>query len=380
MSLAIIDAREWQKVFDLRTGAAAQDSGPLTGMMKAVLNRHPYPGDMDISSNRWVTDTALDVIDGYRPRFVFLTYAWQYYVSRFTQTSEEERHAMYAAVFEEVGRFVRESGFEPVVIGRGGMTPLLGDIDLSRIDGLAISSHWSARYAGLHRPSSADLNLLHAHPHIGMIVNRDEFLRLFNGTGRDEERVPDYIMVAERGYIFKTLGSTMRRPLMIPDAGDHIPVSCRQGEPGDITDIRGIIESRLKDTNIALINLEGVGTEEFQWPFTLCGNNREWFRYEPGDAQYLTITSGHYRALDYPPGYRYFAEDAEEKEYPLSGYFTSVPRGTIGEAFSGRSVAVGNKSMCMHMTTGADLCVECFARNLYNQGTMGVIHRQDKQR
>lgn len=38
----------------------------------------------------------------------------------------------------------------------------------------------------------------------------------------------------------------------------------------------------------------------------------------------------------------------------------------------------GNKSMFMHMVVGADICVECFARNLYNQGTMAVIHRQDK--
>ncbi|MGD0487322.1 MAG: hypothetical protein ABSB94_09020 [Syntrophorhabdales bacterium] len=39
---------------------------------------------------------------------------------------------------------------------------------------------------------------------------------------------------------------------------------------------------------------------------------------------------------------------------------------------------MGNKSMFMHMVTGADVTVECFARNLYNQGTMAVIHREDK--
>jgi len=32
----------------------------------------------------------------------------------------------------------------------------------------------------------------------------------------------------------------------------------------------------------------------------------------------------------------------------------------------------------MHTVTGADLCVECFARNLSNQGALGVIHRRDK--
>jgi hypothetical protein len=32
----------------------------------------------------------------------------------------------------------------------------------------------------------------------------------------------------------------------------------------------------------------------------------------------------------------------------------------------------------MHMVVGADISLECFARNLYNQETMAVIYRQDK--
>ena len=46
-----------------------------------------------------------------------------------------------------------------------------------------------------------------------------------------------------------------------------------------------------------------------------------------------------------------------------------------GERFGGKSVAVGNRSMFMHSVTGADIAIECFARNLSNQGCMGVIHR-----
>jgi len=32
----------------------------------------------------------------------------------------------------------------------------------------------------------------------------------------------------------------------------------------------------------------------------------------------------------------------------------------------------------MRMVTGMDISAECFARNLYDQGTMAVIHREDK--
>jgi hypothetical protein len=59
----------------------------------------------------------------------------------------------------------------------------------------------------------------------------------------------------------------------------------------------------------------------------------------------------------------------------LFGYFLKVPEHTIGMDFPGKSIAVGNHSMFVHMVFGADICIECFARNLYNQGCLGVIHR-----
>ena len=37
MSLAVIDAREWQKIFDLRSGANMDAGGPHVEMMKNVL-------------------------------------------------------------------------------------------------------------------------------------------------------------------------------------------------------------------------------------------------------------------------------------------------------------------------------------------------------
>ena len=109
-----------------------------------------------------------------------------------------------------------------------------------------------------------------------------------------------------------------------------------------------------------------------------CRNGKDWYHYEPGDAQYLAITTGRHRFFDYPVGYKFYEEDSGERAFPFSGYFTSLPDGTIGQRFAGRSIAVGNKSMFMHTVTGADLCIECFSRNLYNQGVMGVIHREDK--
>jgi hypothetical protein len=379
MSLAIIDAREWQNMFDLRSGKKRDARGPIIRMVQEVLERRPYPGDIDAASNRWVTDSALDLIDKYHPQFAFLTFAQQHFAARYLPMSAEERAEMVSAVFEEVNRFVKESGFEYVVVGTGDMTPLLGVIDVSRLDGLAVLSHWSARYAGIYGPSAGDLKMLEAHPFMERIADKDEFFRLFDGGPAEALRVPDRLAVAKEGYTFKGAGATMRVPLMIPASGFRVPVSTALGPVQTITGIRGLIEGHLETRKVALIMLEGVGMRDFLWPASPCENGKGWYYYEPGDGQYLAITTGnHRRVFDYPPGYKYFDEPGQGREYPLSGYFRSIPGETMGSSFAGRSIAVGNKSMFMHMVAGADISVECFARNLYNQGTMAVIHRHDK--
>ncbi|MCR4419609.1 MAG: hypothetical protein QHH27_09590 [Clostridia bacterium] len=38
-------------------------------------------------------------------------------------------------------------------------------------------------------------------------------------------------------------------------------------------------------------------------------------------------------------------------------------------------MAVGNRSMFMHVAGGTHLSVECFARMLYNHGVMAVVDR-----
>ncbi|MDD2336895.1 MAG: hypothetical protein PHD01_10000 [Geobacteraceae bacterium] len=378
MSRAIIDAREWQKIFDLRTGAALADASPLDQMVRAVQERHPYPGDLDTAGNRWVTDTALDLMGRYDPSFVFLTYAQQYFSGRYSLLTDADWAAAVAAVYEEVERFVSLSGFTPLIVGTGGMTPLVASVDLTRLDGLALCTHWSARYAGLHDPSPKDLRTVAAHPQIEWVVTREEFRSLFRDCPSDAARVPEYLLVARQGCMFKTVGGAFRKVRKVPAPGYRIPVSACLQEVSESTDVRAAVEMRLRRSRVALIFVEGLGAEDFPWPYREIDNGREWFFYETGDAQYLTITTGRHQVLEYPVGYRYFEEDGPGKEFPFSGYFRSVPEDTIGASCGARSIAVGNRSMFMHMAAGADISLECFARNLYNQGTMAVIHRSDK--
>jgi len=380
MSTTIVDARGWQNTFDLKTGEKIGATGPVVETVKAVLRGHPYPGDMDPGSNRWVTDTALDLIDRYNPRLIFLTFAAQYFSGRYTPMTQGQRAKMISGVFSEVERFKSASGFSTIVVGTGNMIPLLGFIDATRLDGLAVCTHWSARYAGLYGPNPEDMKKLKGHPHVYDIVSREEIITLFNGTSEQTEKVPEYLMLAREGFAFKATGGAIKTPARIPSFNFYIPLSAPGHTIETITGIYGALKKDLSEKNVALIVLEGVGSSDFIWPHMPCRNGTGWHYYEPGEAQYLTITTGEHRFLDYPTGsgYKYFNKGDTTKDYPFSGLFKSIPEGTLGSLFPGKSIAVGNKSMFMHMASGADISIECFSRNLHNQGTMGVIHREDK--
>ncbi len=386
MSTAIVDARGWQNTFDLETGEKTEADGVVAGMVRGVLQRHPYPGDMDPGSNSWVSDTALDLIDCYGPRFVFLTYAAQYFSSRYTPMPSDARARMNSDAFLEMERFIEASGFTAIVVGTGGMTPLSDFIDVTRLDGLAVCTHWSTRYAGLYGPSTKDMNALKDHPRIEKIVTREEVVSLFGGTPEQAARVPEYLMLAREGYAFKTVSDAKRTPVMIPSLNFEIPLRAPGHTVEAITGIRQVLQAELLDNaeltckKVALIVMEGVGSDEFPLPHQPCRNGIGWYFYEPGEAQYLTIASGRHRFLDFPTGsgYKYFNDEEAQGRYPYSGHFKAIPEGAFAHTFPGKSIAVGNKSMFMHMVTGADVSIECFARNLYNQGTMAVIHREDK--
>ncbi len=375
MSLAIVDAREWQNLLDLRTGKKAVDQSPQTLMVRDILKRHPYPGDVDDRSNRWVTDTALDLVKAYQPQLACIFYAHQFFAGRYNPTTEDQRKKMVEDVFSEVRRFVEESGFTPVIVGSGDTVEVAGEIDLSKVDGIAISSHWSARYAGLHEASRRDLDYVRSLDPIDRVIRRDEWIRLFGGAAHRPERIPEYLLVAREGWTFITTGAPMRKALRIPGASFSIPVSTPLSQPGSITDIRALIEHSLGSARIALIILEGLGSRDFLVPYQPCVNSVDWFYYEPGDAQYLTLSTGTHKVFEYPSGYRYHDETDAKRDYPFSGYFLQVPENTLASGFTGKSIAVGNHSMIVHMVFGADICIECFARNLYNQGCLGVIHR-----
>jgi hypothetical protein len=372
MDLVIVDARQWQNLFDFRTGEKVDSDNAATRMVSKILGKRFYPGDMEETANRWVTDTALDLAAAYQPRLACLSYARQNFMQRITPLSDEQLRGMVCDVFEEIERFVRESGYVPVIIGTGDMTELHGEMDLSMCDGLVSSSN-SSRYVGLNGPSSRDLDYLASLSGIERLVARDEWVSLFPSAKHNHERIPDCLLVAREGWCVRSAGSSPRRTARVQGRNTTIPVFSPLGAPASLAELRGLIEGNLDRTPVALIVIEGIGKRFFPRPFTECVNGIGWYAYEPDEGQYLTLTSGEHQVFTYPPGYRFSEEATEQREYPFSGHFREIPEHTLGADFSGRSIAVGNRSMFTHMVFGADISIECFSRNLFNQGCIAVL-------
>lgn len=387
MSLAIIDAREWQNKFDLETGHKRDDNGSLVSMVSKVLKDNPYPGDIDEKANQWVSKTALDLIEQYDPNLVCLSYAQQFFANRHFDHSQEAQDKLFASAMAEAHDFVEKSGYTPVIVGTGGMTHLKDEINLSGLDGLAISSNWSARYCGIHAPSKEDLEFLNSIDDIEHIATKDEWIDLFKSKEpalemcQNKRLMPDFLIVAKEGHGFKTMGNTLRKPVNIQGNNFKVPIYTLLGNIDDLRDIKGLILSNLNNyennhkdhQKIALILVEGVGKTFFPGNTVLCNNAAGWFCNEPGDSFYLTLSTGKYQPFAYPAGYKYFDQDAENIKFPFSGYMTSIPENTLASEYTGKSIAVGNRSMFMHMAFGVDISIECFARNLFNQGCMAVL-------
>ena len=382
MCLALIDAREWQNMFDLETGHSLDHDSPLVSMVSKVLKNNPYPGDIDEKANQWVSRTALDLIAQYNPNLVCLSYAQQFFSNRHFDLSKQAQDELFTSVMAEANGFIEKSGFTPVIVSTGSMIPLEGAIDLSGLDGLAISSNWSIRYCGIHLPSIRDLEFLNSLDNIEHIIPKEEWIALFRSKQPDLDMpkeailMPDYLIVSKQGYAFKTMGVTLRKPVNVPANNFKIPLYTPLGRIDDIRDIKNLIRSTLDNNSnekIALILVEGVSEKYFPDNGFLCRNGTDWFCNEAGDVFYLTLSTGKFQPFAYPAGYRYYDQDSENIKFPFSGYMTSIPDNTISLDLDVRSIAVGNRSMFMHMVFGVDISIECFARNLFNQGCMAVI-------
>lgn len=374
MKVGVICSGEQNQFLNFKTGEMLENipRHHLLSSTAQLMTRYPYPGDLDPASIDWVTNVALELEQIYKPKLVFLSYASYYLISLFKHPGLYDRQALRQHLFAEVEQFIRETGLTPFIIGTGGTLPLEGEIDLTELDGLVTASRLGPVYAGLYQPSKRDLYFLEQLEAVQMVLPQNRFSQVWRPPGNFEGRIPDYLLVAARGFAFGT-PDTSKRPLYRVNARDNqIPVYAPDPVKS-IVDIHAAVKKRLRRERVALVVLEGIDLEDFAFGSDSCANTYSWYTYLPGEGQYLAMTTGrHMPDHPYPPGYRDYQDD-QGKTYPFSGYYRSLPIGTIGSIPSKTSIAVGSRSVLTHAASGADISIEGYTRSLKEQGTLGVI-------
>lgn len=374
MHVALIDVIEWQTTVDLCTGRPVEVAHPLLEQARGIVAAHPYPGDLAQGGDRWVTDVAIAVDRAYQPGLMCLDYASLYFPPVFGAQALDDREACIAVTFAEIERFCGETGFEPVIVGLGDLTPLQGQIDTTGLDGVPIAGGMTVRYAGLDRPSARDLAWLGEHPGVAAVIPIDQVRRELGGREAFYDAAPETIVVAREGWIFRGVNTGARPLYAIPAQDERLPLHAPFGPLSSLTDIAAQVLRLAEEKRVALILVEAVGCETFPLSHTTVDNTCGWYHYAVGDTQYLAIATGHHFVdYPYPPGYRYELYDDEAKEYPYSGIVSELPQDAIGRRFAGRSAAVGARAVMTHTVFGADLAFECFVRALYNHGVMATV-------
>lgn len=374
MKIGILNTGVRHEIVDFATGETNNNIDmPKLSKVQQILDLYPYPGDLEMDSIDWVTDTALAVENFYKPDFMFLSYATPYFLALFQPEQQLDWDAIKKRLFAQIERFISETGYTPVILGTGGTQPIEAEVDLTGLEGVVTCSRMGPVYAGLYNPTQRDLEYLEQLETVQMVLPQERLVHVWSGGSDSKIRIPDYLLVASRGYVFRSLVNTKRVLHRVNARDNIIPVECPD-QVNSIGDIAAMVKKRLRKERVALIIAEGIDVEDFYFASHQCSNNYSWYTYLPGEGQYLVTGSGkHLPEHPYPPGYRYYEDNEAGKAYPFSGYYHFLPDAMVGSPVSIRSAAVGTRSIMTHVASGADLCIECYTRSLQRYGSLAIV-------
>ena len=355
MKIGIINTNRHSLVYEFsdKRLVKLEKQNPLCRTVKGILDYLPYRGDMDLESISWVTDIGYRLTRQYEPDFIFLGYSTPYVISMF---SSQSMKAIRQKVFEEVDRFINNSAYLPIIVGCGSTVQCENVIDLSFLDGVVLTGNMGPVYAGLYNPSERDLKYLENHESIQMLVSRERMKSVWERENLLSKNLPDFLLVANRGSIFGTAPSAKPEIFRVNNRDNLVPVY--SPEPVSyITDIAPLISRYIKQENrkVALIVLEGIGMDDFQWDFHSCKNTYSWYTYIQGECQYYTLTSGlELPDHDYAPSY----SSAPNRSWKLLEMLNFKSNKVIGADPAIRSCAVGTRRIMTRIASGADITIE----------------------
>lgn len=370
--IGLLDVIEWQAWVDMESGRQLDDSQVGRGPISSILMKSPYPGDLSPDGNAWVVDQALEAIGVFDPSLIILHFANQSFRAAFGGVSDGELSLAFEELKRQVDRFLREApDYQPLIIGLGGYTDLEGYIDLMPLDGLAFGAGMSGHTCGLCRPTPRDLEIVKRTPQLVRMVSREEFREEFGGCDEFYRRFPDYYIEMEKGWVVKCSLTMARHPDRLGRSDPSVPIHTELGEAEALEDIRHMVEKAVAGgKKVAVILGEGWSLDDFPYPFTTCRSRLGWFAYDLKSKLIAIFSGGPVTESGYPTTIRMYEE---EDAYPFTVAYNEPSQDLLGRTVTGLSVAVGNRSILPHALFGADITLECYARYVYNYGSMAIL-------
>ncbi|PKL41397.1 MAG: hypothetical protein CVV44_01810 [Spirochaetae bacterium HGW-Spirochaetae-1] len=375
MDIGIIDVGEWQKVVDFRSGRTATVPDRRTAdvaAVKEIMSAHPYPGDCETESVDWAFATAQSLIGIFDPRCVIITVGTLYFTEMSRSPGEYDRRQLLDGILQSLEKFKSNFDGDVLVAGTGSMLPVEGFIECQNLQGLSCARGMGPVHCGFYDLSDHDMAYLREHPGMERLLTREEALKDWDAADDFKERFPEYIAVARRGWAFRNFGSGPRPLLKISARDREIPIVSPLTVES-ITAVPAVMDGILsRGGKVALVVIEGAGCDDIPGG-SPCSAELDWYTYTGGDDFYQALMTGTelYRQ-SYPPGFRYYFEDTPDKPYPYSGPYRELPS-TPWMSRGIKTIAAGSRGIITHVMSGADIALECFARALYNYGTMAVI-------
>lgn len=347
---------------------------PAEASMMREMCAIPYPGDTSPDSGKWVLDTAAAALPLCKPQLLIIYMAMPLLLA---MNTDLPRRSYLAQAETEIRSFIDKHDYTPYIIGMGGMTKMLGLADDDRIEGYLASSLWSYHYAGVFCAGANDEKRLRANKRLAFVQSRDEFAAEHSITSSEcLSLFPDYLLRAKAGYSFLGIGARDRLPHMIPRQDRYLPVICQGDAPKDIHGVKQqIADLLMQGEKIALILIEGVGGEDFPASSSMIANFSNSYLYDHSINQYMAISTG--RAVGtncFPPVSDHRILKAQQRSPYQSIFFAELPTDCIGGMTN--SLAVSSRCITGYASSGADITIECFCRNLQPLGNYAVFNNR----
>jgi len=372
---AIIDVHTWHTIVDMETGYPCRMDGSYETLLSNIAARYPYPGDQDVSGIHWVTKAAEEAVKLYDPQWLCLNYSNLAFNGVHRPMDIERREQGVREIIKNTKAFARNNGYRLILVGTGGLVPVLGNINIQKTVGIIQGSYWTKNIAGIYHAETNDLEIIRRIPHLKSVDLR--FEKQHNQTtSKFMQDYPDIMLIGDEGWAFHGVCCGNQQAFNMTKAREFLPIYSEIGVPKHVEDVRRLMDEAL-DNGEKVLMVIAEALDETDFEATPVPNKHMWYCYENYSLYYTLVTGQPFYHYELGPVHDMTISESFPLQYPFSIHGAKICENSIGRRPGLRTACVGSRSMIPHAIINADLTIECFIRDQANMGVLVAVN-EDK--